>query len=98
MKQWVFTFNEMLDFIEQNFKDYTLFLKGKLCQRHDKSYICGTNVMFPKDIKLIDRKTSIYKDNLYLLTDIDIYNHYIDFNSIGTKDELLKYLKKENRI
>lgn len=94
MKQWVFTFDELLDFKKQNFNDYTLFLKGKLCQRHDGSYICGTATMFPKEIDLIDRKTSVYKDNLYLLTDIDIYNHYIDFNSIGTKDELLKYLEK----
>lgn len=95
MKQWLFTFNELLDFTKKNFNDYTLFLKSKLCQRHDGSYICGTKVMFPKDIELIDRKTNIYKDNLYLLTDIDIYNHYIDFNSIGSQEELLRYLESK---
>lgn len=91
----VFTFNELLDFKKENFKDYTLFLKGKLCQRHDRSYICGTNVMFPKDIDLIDREKNIYKDNLYLLTAIDIYNHYIDFNEIGNKEKILQYLKSK---
>ena len=91
----VFTFNELLDFKKENFKDYTLFLKGKLCQRHDGSYICGTNVMFPKDIDLINREKSIYKDNLYLLTNIDIYNHYIGFNEIGNKEKILQYLESK---
>jgi hypothetical protein len=30
---------------------------------------------------------------LYLITNIDIDNRYIEFNQIGDKEELLKYLE-----
>jgi hypothetical protein len=93
MNKWVFTFEELIKFKKQKFSDYTLFLKSKLGQRHDGSYICGTSVLSPREIDLIETKNSIYEDNLYLITSIDIDNRYIDFNSIGTKKDLLKYLE-----
>ena len=95
MKKHIFIFKELIEFKKENFNDYTLFLKSKLCQRHDGSYICGTSVMFTKDVELLDIENSIYKDNIYLLTDIDIYNHYIDFNQIGKKEEIIDYLESQ---
>lgn len=96
MKKWIFTFEELINFKKQNFNDYTLFLKSKLCQRHDGSYICGTSVLSPKECDLITIKNSIYEDYLYLITDIDIKNHYIDFNQIGNKKDLLNILQGDD--
>lgn len=93
MKQWIFTLNELFDFKNKNFDDYTLFLKGNLGQRHDGIYICGTIVVSKKDIELINRLKEIYKDHLFLITSIDIKNKYIEFNQISTKQTLLKYLE-----
>ena len=90
MKQWIFTFEELLDFTKQNFNDYTLFLKSKLGKRHDNTYICGTWCIISKEIDLIDTKNSVYNDSLYLITGIDIDNKYIEFNQIGKKEEIKK--------
>lgn len=98
MKKWIFSFEELIEFKKSKFNDYILFLESKLCQRHDGSYICGTTVLLPREIELIETKKSIFENNLYLITGIDIINHYIGFNLIGTKEDLLSYLETKGEI
>lgn len=91
----IYTYKELIEFVRKEYTVYTLFLKGRLCKKHDNSYICGTLTLLPKEVDKLEVENSIYKDNIYLLTDIDIYKHYIEFTEIGKKEEILQYLENK---
>lgn len=91
----IYSYKELIEYVRKEYTVYTLFIKGRLCKRHDNSYICGTRTILSSEIALLEAENSIYKDTIYLLTNIDIDNHYIEFHEIGKKEEILQYLEKE---
>lgn len=89
LNKWVYSINELFDFYINNFAEYTLFLKGNLCIRHDGEYICGTCVVTNNDYdkELRQRLKELYKNSVYLITDIDIKSKHIVFNKIGDNND-----------
>ena len=84
MDKWVYTIDEIFDYIDFYFRDYTLFLKSGLCKKDDGEYICGTTVITPSDFDtrrhVIDLYTEYNRE--FLITSIDVKNKYITFNLI----------------
>lgn len=89
LNKWVYSINELFDFYMNNFAEYTLFLKGNLCIRDDGEYICGTCVVTNNDYdkELRQRLKELYKNSVYLITNIDIKSKHIVFNKIGDNNE-----------
>ena len=85
MSKWVFTIDELFDFVFYNFDNYFIHLKGALCQKHDGEYICGATLVSsdrPFDSNLREKLKLLYKNDIFLITEIDIKKEYIVFNLI----------------
>lgn len=85
MKQWVFTINEVFDYVNENFKHYTIFIKGALYEICDGVYVCGTTVVssdkvYDRDLRA--RLKLLYENDKFLITAIDIDDETINFNLI----------------
>lgn len=84
INKWVYTLDEIFDFVKENFNDYTIFVHDQLCIRDDGEYVCGTwlTTMQDRDEETRDKMKNLYYTEKYLLTDIDIKSKWITFNKI----------------